>query len=124
MTDIATAHGLELSATTYAPGSFAFLGGFTQAQRVFSFKGDHFRFALGGEAGWTIFSLEAGFAYRTADDFRASTAQLHLGTILSFVFFNFGVQMEFPFTTGTSTKPAYPVEVSFLLAIKVPVLLK
>lgn len=95
-----------------------------QAQRVFSFNGNHARYALGAEAGWAVFVGEVGLAYRTADDLHVSTPLLHLGTIISLVFTNFGVQVDIPVGAGSSTKPAYPVEASVVLSLKVPFLVQ
>jgi hypothetical protein len=124
VSDVATGHGIELSFTAYPPRRWAFVGAFAQMQRFWSFRGDHMRYALGGEAGWTMFSVEAGLACRTADDSRASTLQLHLGAIMALVFLNTGVQVGVPMVSLGGSRPMYPVEASFVMAVKVPILLE
>jgi hypothetical protein len=119
---VAQAYGVELSAAIYGPRSLVFYGPFAQAQYVSSFNGDHGRYAVGVQGGWTVLSSELGLSYRSQDHLHAGTAQLHLGLICSFVFVNVGGQFGVPLSTGTSSKSAYPVEGSLVFAFKIPVM--
>lgn len=119
-TDIATGHGVELSVSIWPAGSMVNYGPFMQVQRYFSYNGNHNRYALGGQIAWLMFGLEAGFAYRGADDFRSGTTMLHLGPFLSMAFMNIGARFGIPLQSGTEARPAHRAEGSFVLSFKVP----
>lgn len=122
--DIATGHGLELSMAVYEPQSLWFYGGLMQAQKFYSFNGNHSRYAAGVQGGYSLWSLEVGVAHRTANDFRSDTTMLHLATVTSLVFFNIVLQLGLPVMRASYARPGYAVEGSFGLAVKLPVLVQ
>jgi hypothetical protein len=120
--DIATGHGLELSLSFVPPKSLYTYGFFTQAQRFFSYNGDHSRYAAGVQGSVLIFGGEAGFAYRGADDYRRATPQALLGTYLGMIFFNFGLQVAIPLVGGDKEgRPAHALEATLLFSFKAPI---
>jgi hypothetical protein len=123
-TDIATGHGAELSLSIWPPGGFTSYGGFVQAQRYFSFNGNHSRYAIGGQVSWTMLGVELGVAHRGADDLRIGTTMAQIGPYLSLAWMTICSRISIPLHGGSDAKPAHGAEVSFVMGFKLPLHLK
>ncbi len=120
--NIATGHGIEVSMVVYPPSSLFSYGAFMQAQRYYSYNGNHNRFAMGLQGGWMMLGAELGLARRTADEWRSTTNELHFGVYVStFGFLNVAGRFGFPLFRDDSGLPGYPIEASLVIAAKVPI---